>query len=378
MGLRYLACDPLGRTQLAPPLRLNTVKWTENVNGNGQFTANLTLPEDTDVIARLKTAVSVGKAIYAMDTDSSTFPWGGYIIGRDWDPDAGVIGITAVEWRSWLYGVFLGPNTDLSGDIAYDWTGIDQLQIAKEIVAQVTSAGITDGRPTIATGEEVSGKTRDLNIKGMDFKNAGALIDSMAQRSGGFEWTVEVEAGPDGLPSLRLGLYYPQRGSLIPGLVLRHTPDGANFQLSDKIQASIASRQTRCWATGSTESAQYAMDSDPALSSAGTLLCEGVRNYSSVSDRTTLASHARAEREYLSPEVNTLQGWVHENLLPVTSYRAGDRTRLVYLDAMYDLDLPAVRVISRSVEPLSGAGKVGITLDLDDSEEPETDSGGAV
>lgn len=376
---QYIACHSLTRQQLAPPLRFNEPSWTELVNGNGQFSGTVALPTSPTSRALLKQALEPDiSAIYIKAPDGS-WPFGGPIIDQDWDSRQNSVTVTAVDWRSWLYAAFLGPKLDLTADNLYGWTAIDQLQIARDIVTYATAGGVTDGRPTIALASTVSGKLRDLNIKGLDFKYAGELLDTISRRSGGFEWDIEVYANAsDGLPSLRLNLGFPELGATPSGLLLRATPTGGNMSINGTIKRSSSGRRTRVWTTGNTESMPFAVDSDPNLATSGVLLREKVSAHSTVIDRTTLASHARSERQFLTPMTNFLSVTVREDAYDVWGYRAGDRARIVYSDAWEDRDLAAARILERKVSPAQGAGTVEMVIDLEDIEEPQVDETGAV
>jgi hypothetical protein len=379
MAFQYVSCHTLTRAQLAPPLQLVDVEWFDAVNDNTTFSATVTVPDNEDVKTALSLAVEPDQAaIYVKSTSQNSWLWGGPIIDQEWDPATRTIKFTAQDWRSWLFNVFLGPKLNLSGDNTYTWTQVDQLQIAREIVGFALAGGATDGRPAILIGSETSGKLRDLGVKGLDFKYAGELLNTISSRAGGFEWYVEVTADAAGLPQPKLVLYYPQRGGLLPGLLLKSTPSGGNMRVNESVKRVTTDRRTRIWTTGSTETAQFAVDSDPSFATGFTLLREKQTSYSSVKDRTTLASHARAEREFLNPELNLLSVTVLEGAVPFDSYRAGDRARLIYQDDWYDIDLPAVRIVQRKLKPLSGAGEAELLLDLTDLELPEVDAGGAV
>lgn len=380
MGYQYISYHPLTGAQLAPPIRMSDVEWTEAVNGNGTFQGTTTLPKNDDAAQQRFLALSPDDAaIYVRNTETNRFVWGGPIVNRTWGPRAGEVEIQAVEWRSWLFNAFLPPKLDLTGDRVYGWTDVDQLQIAREIVAWATLGGPSDGRPVISAGSEMSGKIRDLNFVGLDFKYAGELIDTMANRSGGFEWTIGIEAGAQtGLPELHLQFGFPQIGAAVTGLILKRTPSGGNFTLVGDIPESTSDRRTRVWTTGNTETLPFAVDSDPLLSLGSALLRETVTNYSSVQDRTTLASHARAERVFRSIRTNIIQIEVPEKSVNSGTYRVGDRGRLLYRDRMISLDLPAVRIIERTLRPQDAGSKALLTLDLADFELPEVDTGGVV
>lgn len=376
--LQYIACHPLYRTQLAPALRLIDVNWTEVVNGNGTFKAKCPMPTSLTSRELIRQALEPDSAAIYVRAPNGSYPWGGLVVEQEWKKKEGFIEFTAVEWRSWPYYGFLGPKIDLTADLLYSWTNTDQLSIARDIITFVTASGTADGRPTIALGSEVSGKNRDLTVRGLDFKYAGELLETLSQRAGGFEWTIGIYPdNTDGLPRLKLELGFPERGATLTGMLLRQDETGGNMALRNAIKRSSVDRRTRVWTTGNTETLPFAQDSDVGLAS-GVLLREKVTSHSTVLERTTLAAHARAERAFLSPAVNFLEVTVEEGAFPIWDYKAGDRARTILKDGYYDLDLPSPRILSRSVNPRSGAGTVDLTIDLVDIVPPEVDTGGSV
>lgn len=374
---QYLSCHPVSRTQLAPALNLSSVQWIETRNGNGSLTATITLPDNPQARSQLRPALEPDEAAVYVRASNGTYPFGGVIVEQELDWSKGVGSIVVQEWRAWLYSTFLRPKTDLSDDVIYSWTAKDQLQIARDIVSYATAGGAGDGCPQISFGTLLSGKLRDLNVKGTQFKYAGELLDSLAQRDNGFEWGIDIVDGADRLPSLRLALDYPERGGKIDGLIFMQTQSAANIRPVGQIRRSSAERATRQWTTGAAENnaSAFAVDSDPALPDGYTLLRERVSSYNSVTDRTTLASHAVSEREFRNPKINVLDVEVTlTSPMDINSYRAGDRGRLVLRNGWYDVDLPSVRILSREINPL--AGKVVLSLDLEDYELPEADTEG--
>lgn len=377
MGYTYHAYHPIGRQLLASSLRFIDPQWIERPNGIGEFSGTMVIPSMAARREQLFAATAPDEsAIYVMG-DNGTIPFGGVVVGRKIDEHTQQVSITAVSWRYWLYTIFLGPKLDLTGDNLYGWTNQDQLLIARQIVGYAIAAGVADGRPLITIGSEVSGKLRDLNVKGLDFKYAGELLDTMSQRSGGFEWDLVPYIDTDGLPRLRFMIGYPEIGSFQTGFVLKRTRGGANFTVNGQIQESSTSRRTRVWTTGAStpDTLPFAVDSDPTIGVNATLLSERVTSYSSVLDRATLSSHARAERRFLNERLSFLDVTVQQTVVDPDTYAAGDRVRLIYRTNWYDLDLPAVRIVERTVTPTSDAGVAKLKLDLSDAMMPDVDSG---
>jgi hypothetical protein len=160
---------------------------------------------------------------------------------------------------------------------------------------------------------------------------------------------------------------YPERGGSIAGLTFLSTPGNSNLVKYDAVDENGATQRERQWATGAGQPPDqiFAQDTDPALSSGGILLREDVTNYSSVVNRSTLASHARAERLYYAGGTELFNIQVTTGRPDAATYFAGDRGRLRIKDRWIDWDLPAVRIISKKTKPEDGV--VEIALDLNDS-----------
>jgi hypothetical protein len=378
-GFKYSAYHPLTRQQLASSLQVSSPKWGEIVMGNGSFTGTVSFPDDDRALGQILVATEPDESAIYIKNALGQYVWGGVVTEQTIDEENQRIGFTCVEWRAWLFGVFLPPMENMTSDILYSWLQVDQLQIARELASYARSSGVSNGRPQMSIGFETGGKLRDLNVQGLNFKRIGELMDTIAKRDGGFEWTIEVRTHTDGLPILTFVPSYPQRGSLVKNLELYRTTAASNFDFSP-IRRSSSSRVSRAWSTGSGQppDQQWAVDSDPALATNGTLLREDQVNYPKVVDRTTLASHSRSRRAYYAPKANLFVVKTSLTDPDVNKYICGDRMPFKLRGRVSNYDLPAVRIVERTVEPLNGSGVVTLTLDLNDSVLPDVDPGGAV
>lgn len=369
---RVLACDVLTGARLGY-LDLQDLVFNDPVSGTGTLSGNAILSpsQDVDKLELLTRCDAV--ALYVV-TDS-TYWWAGVVKGRDWDPTNRLRVISAAGWKSWLGSRFIGPNSAVNPvtDVVYGYTATDQLAIAQTIIGFAT-AGV--GCPTITVGSETSGVLRDLNWLGSDFRYAADLIETMAARAGGFDW--EIKAYPDaisGLPTLRFVPWYPQRGNQSVALTFRKVPNGGNIIVDQAIEDSSADTRSRVWTTGkgTPPDRKMAFDEHPDVTADTRLLTETVTNYSSVDTVATLATNARAERNFRATPTNTMQIKALFADLDPTTYATGDRIQLVYADEGLSISLPSVRIIDRqlTVNSSSGADFATITLDLSDTELPD-------
>lgn len=372
---RYTTYSIMSERQLASSLVMSGVSWTEVVNGNAGFTGSVTVPDrsETARIAALRAALEpMESALYVQD-ESGNYIFGGPIIKAPWDPEKRTVTVSAVHWRAWLYGVMLTPAQNGSGDVTYAWTNTDQATIAEDLFLYALAGGASDGRPPWSGPDcPLTGKNRDLTVKGMDFKYVGELLDSISSRDGGFEWHVSVDRGEGGAPVMRPYAAYPQDGGVVSGLMWS---TGGNILKYPSIDNDASARRTRVWSYGDGEPVPYAYDEDSAIGAGAALLWERADHYSRVVRVDTLASHSRAMRQYLSNPLNLYTFTTHLDAPSVNSYRAGDRGRLILKDEWYNLDLPQARVIQKTVKPSEQV--VEVTVDLNDAEPPEVDEEGA-
>lgn len=374
---RYLSCHPVTRAQLSSSLPLIDPEWSWVVGGNGTLSAKITVPEDQRLIDRLRTATQPEQAaIYVRDAEHQ-YPWGGPVIKRTWNRKANQITIACMEWRAWLYQIIYGPAS-LTTDNFTVFTAVDQLQMARDLVSVATAGGTADGCPVITYDATMSsGKLRDLSFWGTEMRKVGALVDTVANRDGGFEWSLECLPHPtDGLPALHFASYYPQRGGQVPGLVFRATPEGRGNVIPGDYEEDYGDWVDRVWTTGAGQPPDqaYAFDKTPPGTNA--LRADAALSFSTVTERITLASHARSARRFFQPGTNLTKVIVPFNVNP-ESYHIGDRVRYRVKDRWLDVDLPSVRIVEKKVS-MAGAGKVDVTLDLTDFMLPDVDTAGAV
>ncbi len=377
---RYESRHPVTGELIDGNLRLIGPKWSRLVADNGQMSANVAAPDPLSAggaqrLDRLRRSVEpLASAWYVKNADTGQYVWGGPVVAQDWDPRSQVTTVRAVEWRAWLYKVPLTPYEDTGRDYLYRWAGVDQIQIAREIADLVVTD--TFGSPQMLfTPYTASGKTRDFQVYGSELKSAGELLDSIARRDGGFEWSIEI-VDDAGVPKPQFTTWHPWRGSNQVSLSLRSdTAEGkSNLMAYGPVQRSGEERYARFWATGSGQAPDMinAAATDPALASGSILRFEGSAAYSSVVKRETLAEYARAGVRFYSGGLDTMKVTVPIGKPDVDTYEVGDRTQLRIKDRWLDISLPAARILSREVDPT--AGSVDLLLDLSDAELPQVEA----
>ena len=369
---RYISCHPVTRQQLHNSLRLIDPQWSWVVGGNGTLSAKITVPDDPQQIAKLKVATQPKQAaIYVRSNTTNSYRWGGFVVGREWDPVTNQLSIDCIEWRGWPYFTIWPGMADQFSAIQQD-----QLLIARTLMT--TNVGESGSPPMTFDSTQTSGILRDLSFWRTDLKKVGPVIDTMSNRDRGFEWTIDSRSGADGLPYLHFATSYPQRGSLVTGLIFKHTPGGSNI-VPGRVKEDVTNRVDTFYATGAGQPPAQPMgiDRNPEVLTGQLLRFDGGTNYNNVSDITTLTSHARAARKFYEPGINLMTVEHNFDRIDPETYAVGDRARLQLEDRWLALDYPAVRIIEKKVN-MAGAGKVTLTLDLSDATLPEVDAGGVV
>jgi hypothetical protein len=283
--------------------------------------------------------------------------------------------------KSYIYNLFLRPNGVASGnitDVTYSWSQIEQTIIATQLMAYATGGPGAELTFQAATAL-VTGVLRDLNVQGFDFKYAGDLIDTMSNRSKGFDWTIEPR-NVDGLPVYLFARYwYPERKTDATNLYFEFDPaGGGNILNFGNPAANIADRRTRVWATGAGSPPDQAasVDTDPMVLANQRLLTEKSSSYSSVTNPLTLHDHAQAERLVLAEPFDQITLAVKPDNPATWAYGSGDRARIVIKDLWLDIDVPSARIVDRSISPFfrTHGESMSITVDLSDLKLPDADA----
>jgi hypothetical protein len=360
-------------------LDVREAKWTEVVNGGTTFTGKVTVPDNPMVADGIRAnTVPYGSSIYALPGDGS-ISFGGPIVNRDWDSDTNTLTITAIDWKSWFYRLIIGPKVGTTDPWTQNFTNTDQLAIASYIIDRA-SATYNNGTPPIESAFYPTGVLRNYIVTGVEFKSLGTHLDELGSLSnGGFEWEVEPYIAGDGYPKIRVQFYIPQRGSTVQGLVFRKTPAGGNILKITETSDDASAVASRIWAIGegpNAESTPWASDESPALAGGYTLRTDQTSQYSGNFTLAQLASYARTERLYRADYLSALSFLVRMDAPSMFSYTKGDRCRVQVEDRFMNFDISNCRILGREMDPDNNT--VTLTVNLNDREVPEVDSGGAV
>lgn len=356
-------------------MELYNVTFNDPVKGIGSLTGKCIITRENVETARA--CFDYDRTI--MVVSANDFPlWGGLLKTRRWDPRSASLDLNYDAVKSYAYGLFLRPtgyDSGLLNDATYQWVDGEQTQIAADLLAFGVSgsgAKMTFQPPPVI----VTGQYRDLTIQGMDFKYIGELIDTMANRTNGFEWTIRPEK-TEGIPAYLYGrFFYPERKTDATNLFFEYDPrGGGNILDFGNPEESVVNRRTRVFATGAgvPPDQAVALDTDPLTINGTRLLSEKVSNYSTVVLTSTLQEHAQQERIALAEPYDQITLAVKPDMPDVLSYGPGDRCRVIVKDLWMDIDVSNARIVDRAISPwYRGAGEaVSITVDLSDNQLPD-------
>lgn len=364
-------------------LDVRDAAWSEVVNGGTTFTGKVTVPDNPAVIASIKALTELYRtALYVAVPDRARLQWGGPIVGRKWNSDTNTLDITAVDWRSWLYSVILGPKFDGTGTNTQSWTAVDQWRIAHEVVDQLSEPAFGPvGVPYIdlTSIDTESDIGRTFYMSGLDFKSPGTYLDELSTLDRGFEWDLVPYYGSAGNPVLKLQIGFPQQGGVVQGLRFAKTPDGGNILNVEEVSEDGTEGARRVWAVGegpNAESTPWAVDEDPELALGTVLRTDVATTYSGGWPRAALAAYARAQRQQRASGLSAITFTVRLDNPDVFSYAKGDRCRFTLRDRFLDIDVKNCRILSREVHP--GANTARVTVNLNDTNVLEVDTGGLI
>lgn len=202
MGYTYLFTDLLTDTVLAE-LPLSGTAYSRQLNGPGGLDATLNVAGlQAALQSQWEAATRPWRTAVWVDRDG-LLVYGGPVITRRWQSASRTVSLGSSDWSAYLGRRSLRTRLrDL---------GVDQFQIARDIVAQVQA--VPFGNVGLAVSSGASGVLRDVTYEPWERKWALEALTELAEQDNGFDWRLDVAyGGPTGfLRTLVLG--YPQLGA---------------------------------------------------------------------------------------------------------------------------------------------------------------------
>ncbi len=336
--------------------------FNDPVRDNGQFTCQVAIPRDRGSVASLRARTQGDNvAIYVLD--DMNYIWGGIINFRSQTPGVNSLTVTAQSWRAWFYDKIVSNST-----IIYSQT--DMANIANDLITKYACLGASgpggkSGCPWFVATSPVFGRLADLTVPAG--RTVGQAMDDMANRDDGFEWSIAFRPNQyTGYPEKYLEMW--KQGQTRSGyrlLSLDSSQSTNRVKFGTWVESAI-NRKSSVWAIGAgvaTDQPQ-AVDTDPAVTANNALLRETWDVRSGVVVPATLFQYARRTRILLSNPQQIIPVDIPFAAHPLSSYRTGDRARVVIKDSWSNIDQTGVRIINRTVHK-SANGAPSVTLELD-------------
>jgi hypothetical protein len=282
---RYLARDL--RTNLAlAELPLTDVSFGEVLNGAGQFSATLPLVSraassgstTTPQAALLAAATQPERTAVFVERDG-VIVWGGIIWSRTRGNGRSARLAGASFWSFFRAQHLRTTRT---------YSGVDQLQIARDLIA--ATAAVTGADIGVTVGTETSGVLRDRTYAAYEMKQIGEAVEQLAACENGFDFGIDV--GPGCTKTLTLG--YPRRGRIAgsTGLAFVHGKNLLDYEAVE--DGTRSARVFSALGSGDGTDMRISTQTRTDLVDAGWPLTSAVGSWKDVSVQATLDGHARA------------------------------------------------------------------------------------
>lgn len=353
--------------------RLYPSAWSITDPLRSPATGSLTvaLPSDADGVRTLVDLTLPRRRWVAIEDDEGRFLFGGPIPRRPARSE-GTVTVPLVDWRAWFYTAPLRPSSTWArGDyIRVGSQAKDQGAIMGELFARALD---TVGAPSIVVDTPpVTGVTRDMTALQLD-RSIGDYLDSITNRERGAEWY--TYASRDSADPTRLiahaAVAYPERST-------RTTPIRVDYKQGHGGSAHEYSwpegmeAPTRVWAVGDGEPPDQAaaMDETADLTDGVDVCWEKVLGpLDGVSRNSTAYEYAFAYLDHSQGLSGSAEFSITDERIPLGTYTVGDRARVSIDDGWDAADVPAARIIERTISGGTGvATQARIVVDLANSD----------
>ncbi|WP_224274098.1 hypothetical protein [Streptomyces sp. LS1784] len=291
-----LVCD-LRTDRLLDRIPVRDVSYDAYIGKTGSLSATIDVP-DSAMARRVRTSVLPGRTMLYLerwDAVAGTIVWGGILWTRTPSRDARGVWTCAIQ-AAGLESV-LRSHRMLTDSMTS--TGVDQLDIARQLVAYAQSAPGGHLGVEIDYGQ-TSGVPRDRVYSRYDLPWIGGLIDQLAAVQNGFEWIIQCYRDATGARHRALRLGYPRLSVGGGDLVLSSPGPITTYSLPED-----ATRLANAWQSrGATVNSNLAAESTPLMSAllttptdiaAGWPRLDGTSDYSTVISQDVLDQHAQAD-----------------------------------------------------------------------------------
>lgn len=358
--------------------RLDPNKWelTDPLRTPGTGSLTVPVPSSSDAVARL-VDMTLQRRRWVAARDGEQWLWCGPITDEP-SRSGGELTIPLADWRTWFYRAPIRPlaSGTRRNYIKAGVSAREQTLILTDLMAIALDPGwvgnplmVIDSAPTTGTKREIRALMLDRSI--------AEYMDDVSGR-GGFDWWVYCTQADSTHLLLHAAVCWPERAyRSTPVKVEWRLGKGGNVASYDWPGGQGAS--TRVWATGEGEPPDqvYTSDEFPELGDGADVAWESVVGpLDGVKTTATAFEHAHAQISRSRGYDRTVEFTLSAEQLALTACATGDRARVVFSDGWVDVDIPAARIVSRTLS--GGRGQPTqqrLSIDLSDAVYPEYDTG---
>lgn len=393
--MKWLVADTLTGKVVG---QLEPTKWevTDPLRAPGTGSLTLPLPSDRDALARLVDLTRPRSRWAAMQGDDGKVLWAGPIPRRA-ARDGGNVTIPLVDWRGWFYKTYIRPLVTATATARRNYirTGSNALEQGL-IMRDLLRLGLGQSRPAgelappgaprmVIDTTPTTGITREITAMMLD-RPIGEHLDSITERDRGCEWWTYATFDGGGEDETRLlphvAVAWPERRTRTTPVVLEYrTERGGN--VADYSWPEGQDAHTRVWALGDGEppAQVYVSDQYRELGQGVEVLWETTLGpLSGVTRSATAFEYAYEAIRRSRGKDGTASFTVAGDQRPLlTEFSTGDRARVVLDDIWDTANIPAARIVSRTLSGGKGlATAQSITVDLADTRYPDDGTPGEV
>lgn len=346
---RYLFVDLL-TNEIIAELPLTGVSFTQQLNQPGSFQGHLLLSGINTYQFNVDPSTIPGKCGLYVDRNGELI-WGGVIWGRTYNSTEQKVTYNAREWLSYFERRRITQTVE--------FTGVDQLLIAKTLIQDAQSAAHGNiGVLYNTQGQTTSGVLVDRVYYYYELKGVFQGIQDLSRQSDGFDFEIDVFYDPmTGLPAKAFNTYYPRSGLIYSpsnlNIPVFEFPAGNMVEYEYPEDGSIAANSVYALGAGSNEGKLISNAQSSTKFDEGWALLEDQANYSDVTDQTVLDKLAiGAVTAFAYPPITmkiVVPAYVNPEL---GSYSLGDDCRIVIRDDRFPNGFDEIyRIVGLSVQP---------------------------
>lgn len=359
MSYRYIFLS-LRDDDVIEEIDLFGVYCLRQLNLPGQFNGSFNLDQSGKNNADLIAATTPGRTWVVVERNGVPVYWG-IIWSRTYQSQAKV-----VELYGWGFEAYASRR--VVGD--FTRTGVASTQIFSDLWTDVQST--LGGNLNINVVPNTNGPLKTLSVLATDYHYYSDILDSIANASDGFDWTINVSKNDDSSYSKNLQIGYPTLGTINNADQITFEYPGAitNYYATD----SMSEAGTDIYVLGAGEGSTMpvsVVEQTQMLNLEGWPRWDFVSSHKDISDPTQIGLIAVQEKLTRKPPAPTFKSTILGEADPIFgSYGLGDACQLVITDPRYPspdggttpgLSVPS-RIVGWELRPTASGQKEEINI----------------